>query len=271
MKTTLSAQESKLLLKLAWDKKRLVSLAEIVRLLKVSKEHAYKIASVLSDKRWIERLKSGTYQVIPLEGGPKRVSEMNPYVMGHLLNREPYFFSYATANAHYGFSMQIYNTLFIAARKRHRPVSLKGVKIEFVLLYPARFFGFTEVEIMGEKVKMAEPEKALLDSLDKPQYAGGIEEVFAVSNRAKGKINFNKLVEYAFRFETTALLQRLGFLIDFQKIPIPNSLRQKLFNQARKGQPIPLATPERFGRKGKLLPEWKIVQNVGNAHLLTRR
>lgn len=263
MKTTLSALESKLLLKLAWEKKRLVSLPEIVRLLKISRDHAYKLASILCEKKWLERLKSGAYQVIPLEGGPKRVSEMNPYVIGNLLN-EPYFFSYATANTYYGFSTQVYNTLFIALTRQHHSISLKGVKIDFVMLYPAKFFGFTEVEIMGEKVKMAEPEKALLDSLDKPRYAGGIEEVFAAFDRVKEKIDLGKLLECAFRFKTTSLLQRLGFLIDFLKIPLSDNLRQKLLSKIRKAQPIPLATPERFGHKGKLWPEWKIIQNVSS-------
>ena len=50
LKTTLSAQESKPLLKLAWEKKRLLRLDEIARVLKVSRDHAYKIASVLCDK-----------------------------------------------------------------------------------------------------------------------------------------------------------------------------------------------------------------------------
>src|SRR3989338_3419066 len=163
MKTTLSAQESKLLLKLAWEKKRLVKLDEIVRILKVSRDHAYKIASVLCDKRWLERLKSGSYQIIPLEGGPRRVSEMNPYVIGQLLD-EPYFFSYATANTHYGFSSQVYTTLFVALKKQRRMLSLKGVDIQFVSLSASKFFGFGEVEVMGERVQMAEPEKGLLDS-----------------------------------------------------------------------------------------------------------
>ncbi len=261
MKSTLSALESKLLLKLSWERKRLVSLPEIVRHLRVSREHAYKIASVLCHKKWLERLKSGVYQIIPLEGGPKRVSEMNPYVIGDLLD-EPYFFSYATANTHYGFSTQIYNTLFLAARKQHRPLAVKSVKIQFITLSVAKFFGITTVEIMGEKVRMAEPEKALLDSLDMPAYAGGIEEVFGAFERAKGKIDSRKLVEYALRFETTALLQRLGFIVDFLKLSLPNKLRQALLNEAQKGQSILLAAPARFGRKGEINAAWKIIRNV---------
>src|SRR3989338_4221266 len=163
MKTTLSAQESKLLMKLAWEKKRLVKLDEVVRILRVSRDHAYKIASVLCDKKWLERLKSGNYQVIPLEGGPKRVSEMNPYVIGQLLG-EPYFFSYATANTHYGFSAQVYTTLFVALKRQRRPLSLKGANIQFVTLSRSKFFGFHQVEVMGEKIQMAESEKGLLDS-----------------------------------------------------------------------------------------------------------
>lgn len=266
MKTTLSAQESGLMLKLAWEKKRLVPLNEIVRILRVSRDHAYKIASVLCEKKWLERLKSGSYQVIPLEAGPKRVSEMNPYVIGSLLE-EPYFFSYATANTHYGFSSQVYNTLFIALKRQRRPLSLRSAEIQFVALSETKFFGFKEAEIMGEKVQMAEPEKALLDSLDKPQYAGGVEEVISVWNKAKGKIDSEKLVEYALRFETISLLQRFGFLSDFLKIPISDRDRQKLIREVRKGQTIPLATPRRFGHKGKLWPEWKIIQNVSSSLL----
>ena len=261
MKKTLSSKESKLLLKLAWEKKRLVGLPEIVRILKVSKNHAYKLASVLCEKKWLERLKSGSYQVIPIESGPKRVTEMNPYVIGHLLNK-PYFFSYATANTHYGFSAQVYGTLFVVLEGRHRPVSIRSTKIQFVALSRSKFFGLTEVEIMGEKVKMVEKEKALLDSLDKPQYAGGIEEVFSVFNRAKGKIGYEKMVDYATRFKTTSLLQRLGFLIDFIKIPVSSKLRRKLLTKAQEGQVIPLATSGRFGRKGSLIKEWNIIQNI---------
>lgn len=261
MKTSLSTKESKLLLKLAWKKKRLVSLPEIVRILKISRNHAYKLASVLCKKKWLERLKSGSYQVIPMEGGPKRVTEMNPYVIGNLL-RKPYFFSYATANTHYGFSAQVYSTLFVALKGRRRPLSIRSTKIQFVTLSESKFFGFTEVEVMGEKIKMAEKEKALLDSLDKPQYAGGMEEVFSVFNRAKGKINYEKMVDYAICFETTALIQRLGFMIDFLKIPIPRKLRQKLLNKAQEGQVIPLATFGRFGREGDLFKEWNIIQNI---------
>lgn len=261
MKTTLSAQESRLMLKLAWEKKRLLTLDEMVRILRISRDHASKMASLLCEKKWLERLKSGSYQVIPLEAGPKRVSEMNPYVIGSLLE-EPYFFSYATANTYYGFSTQVYNTLFIALKKQRRSFSLKQTKIQFVTLTPSKFFGFTKAEIMGEKVEMAEREKALLDSLDKPQYAGGIEEVSSVLERAKAKVDPGKLVEYAFRFHTTSLLQRLGFFADLLKIPVPDKLRKKLSEESQKGQPIPLATSERFGRKGKLWPEWKIIQNV---------
>jgi len=262
MKTTLSAQESKLLMKLAWDKKRVVKLDEIVRILKVSREHAYKIASVLCDKKWLERLKSGSYQIIPLEGGPRRVSEMNPYVIGELLD-ESYFFSYATANTHYGFSAQVYTTLFVVLKRQRRDIALKGVNIQFVALSKAKFFGFEETAVMGEKIQMAEPEKALLDSLDKPQYAGGIEEVCTIFDRAKGKIDPGKLVNYAFRFGTVSLLQRLGFLVDFLKLNMPKEIRNKLLDEVKeKAQPIPLASPARFGRKGKIAEDWLIIQNV---------
>lgn len=37
-----------------------------------------------------------------------------------------------------------------------------------------KFFGAMEVDACGSRVQMAEPEKTLLDCLDRPQYAGDI-------------------------------------------------------------------------------------------------
>jgi predicted transcriptional regulator of viral defense system len=38
---------------------------------------------------------------------------------------------------------------------------------------PLKFFGGVEVKADGSQVKMAEPEKTILDFLDRPAYAGG--------------------------------------------------------------------------------------------------
>ena len=87
-------------------------------------------------------------------------------------------------------------------------------------------------------------------------------EVFSAFNRAKEKINYEKVVDYAIRFETTALIQRFGFLMDFLKAPISKKLRQRLLNKAQEGQAIPLAASGRFGRGGNLFKEWNIIQNI---------
>jgi predicted transcriptional regulator of viral defense system len=137
------------------------------------------------------------------------------------------------------------------------------VNIQFVSLSESKFFGFGEAEVMGEKVQMADPEKALLDSLDKPQYAGGIEEVCAAFVKAKAQIDSGKLCDYAPELGTISLVQRLGFLIDFLKLSVPGKIRRKLVGLVKENaQPIPLASPARFGRKGKLSEDWLVIQNV---------
>ena len=57
---------------------------------------------------------------------------------------------------------------------------LRWKEYRLVLQPPHKFFGATEVDAYGSRVQMAEPEKAVLDCLDRPQYAGDIPEVAAM-------------------------------------------------------------------------------------------
>lgn len=260
MVKSLSKIESKLLTQLSWDKKKVAEMADIVRILKCSRGYAYKIASVLCDKEWFERIGRGKYLLIPLEGGPGRVPDMNPYLAGRVL-RCPYYFSYATANSYYGFSTQIYNTMFIAVLIQRRSFEFKNAYIKFVTISKRKFFGFEKAKVMGEEIFVAEKEKTIIDSIDKPRYVGGILEILQVLDRAKNSIELGKIVDYAIRMHTTPLLQRLGFLFEFVKIKLPSELERKLAINLGKNNVL-LGNGKQWGEKGKINEKWRIIQNI---------
>jgi hypothetical protein len=60
---------------------------------------------------------------------------------------------------------------------------------------PDRFFGFSDVSTLGETVKMAILERALVDALDRPSYAGGLGEVSRMVARAATRISWDGLFE----------------------------------------------------------------------------
>ncbi len=57
-------------------------------------------------------------------------------------------------------------------------------------------------------------EKTIVDCLFKPGYAGGIVEVAKAIFMAKSKINWERLVDHCIRFDSQAVIKRLGFVLD---------------------------------------------------------
>ncbi len=176
---TLSDLESKLVMELEWQEEQLVTLRDVMDILGCSYAHARKLAHQLEKKRWLDRLAPGKYQFIPASRGSQAVPDMNPLLAGSMLV-EPYYFSYATANHFYGFSPQVPATVYVATTKTKRPTEIRGVEYRFVSLKPSKFFGYQKARVYTAEVMMAEPEKAVVDSLDKMGYAGGIAEVARV-------------------------------------------------------------------------------------------
>jgi len=72
---------------------------------------------------------------------------------------EPYYYSYSTSNAHCGFTTQMRPTLYLATTKIGGNFKWRNNQFRFVTLSKQKFFGFKEVEALGAKVNMAEPEK----------------------------------------------------------------------------------------------------------------
>jgi predicted transcriptional regulator of viral defense system len=88
---------------------------------------------------------------------------------------------------------------------------------------PVRFFGLGGASVLGATVQMASAERALLDALGRPRYAGGLGEV-------------------------SGMVQRLGYLADLNGVELPPRLRATLERLARFGGNVPLG-PRRDGAR----------------------
>ena len=61
-------------------------------------------------------------------------------------------------------------------------------------------------------------EKTIIDCLFKPDYAGGIVEVAKAIYTSKDKIKYDILLEYAKKFDSQAVIKRLGFFLEMLNI-----------------------------------------------------
>jgi predicted transcriptional regulator of viral defense system len=259
---SLSPLEAKLILRLEWDKQAVLTTEEAVKILGVSYDHARQILHRLSRDRWLAMIKPGTYELIPAERGELAFADTNPLFIGSALV-EPYYFSYTTAAFFHGLTTQAASIVYLATEHGRPRQMLIREKLYRVVVQPAhQFFGFIQVEAYGSPVMMAEREKALLDCLDRPAYAGDIPEVAGMLQRGKSNLDWEKLVGYAVRFESRVLLQRLGYLIDRLSLPIDPEARDRLLDQASGNTKCYLGQPKRWHTGGNYNATWRIVDNI---------
>ena len=158
-----------------WREQKTVTLADLRDALGVTEEYARYVAHRLVRKGWLERLRPGLFQFIPADRGREAIVDTNPLLAGAALLR-PYFFSFGTACTHHGLTEQVFAEVYIACRQRRRQEVIRGTRYLFPYMSEHRFFGFKEALVLGATVQMATPERALLDALDRPRYAGGLAE-----------------------------------------------------------------------------------------------
>jgi predicted transcriptional regulator of viral defense system len=265
---TLSPQESKVVLRLEWEEQRAVRRSEIVRILGGDSLRASKVIHSLTKKRWLERIAPGRYLLIPATRGPEGVPETNALGIGkHLI--EPYYFGYTTAAAYYRFTPRSRNTVWIVTPKHARDRTIRGTSFRFVNLVGRKFFGHAATTVYGEEVNMADPEKTVLDCVDKIRKAGGLAEVARIIVRAAPRLDWEKLAGDAERFGSVAVIQRLGYLATRAGVEIPARPRQRL--RARvKANSRSFLDPS-AGRNGQAHydAEWRILINVPEGEILS--
>jgi len=263
---TLSSKESKLILQLEWDKKRVITLRDIKDILNCSKGYARKIAHILKTKQWLETIEPGHYILISADRGIEPVvPEMNPYIIVKILN-EPYYFAYGIACLYHGLITQIPSIIHIVLRRKKQPIRLKNIEFNFIKIAGYKFFGWREVDLYGERINITNLEKTVIDSIDKPNLIGGIEETTRVLHRASKKINWNKLKSYVSKMNSSTLSRRLGYLLNILKVEFPNEFEDFLLSKVKKDKAY-LDSPLRWGKSGKKDKKWNLIINVSYKEL----
>ena len=269
MERTLSTNEAKIILDLEWHGQKTVRLARIQEMLGSSQSYARYLAFRLVKKGWLERLRPGLFNLVPADRGREGAADTNPLAAGAVLVN-PYFYSFGTACLHHGLTRQVFVEVYVACPDRRRPETIRGTRYVFVHVPEYRFFGFNETPVLGRQVCMATLERALLDAIDRPRYAGGIGEVSQIAAGAARKISWKALVDLARQWGSSALVQRLGFFFDLHEAEMPEEARSGLLELVRPRSKILLGSRSRWGTKGKLARPWNVVGNVPRGVLIAK-
>lgn len=206
------------------------------------------------------RLKKGLYYVIPYEEDAISFMPEWHLLAEHLTQGTDYYIGYYSA-------LQIHNLITqpslkeqIVVAKQLKPSTLKIKDVSFQFIYhnAAHFFGAKKIWIDSfNKVLCSDLEKTIIDCLFKPDYAGGIVEVAKAIHASKDQINYDRLLEYTQRFNSQAVIKRLGFLLETLEI---NSGIAEELQKAKTVSYVLLDTE--LPKLGKLISRWSIQQNL---------
>jgi predicted transcriptional regulator of viral defense system len=260
--------ESNLITYINNTKQKIVDIDFVQSYLKIDRSYASQILFRLERKRFLEKIVSGRYLVIPLEYGyEERYSPMNSYIIGSDLV-VPYYFGYLTALRYHGLITQYSPIVYICTLKAKRSFNWKSFTYKFVKVTNRKFFGYTTFRIDGVPIVFSDLEKTILDSFDKVEHSGGISLIFAsVYESFQNNFDKNKMIDYLSYFNSQAVIQRFGYCLEFLKnrntVDIQDSYLDEIHSLLPPGfGSVYLAPAKKYGKEGSGSNRWKIIENV---------
>lgn len=265
---TLNKESASLLAKLHDDGKKAFVLDEAYQLLPDSDQGAIrKMISLMVKRQLLMRIKDGLYHVIPYD---QEAGNFMPdwHMLGALLAGDTdYYIGYYSAMQLHSLTTQPALIEQIVTNKQIKPAIIKVNDISFQFIYhnDKRFFGGKKIWIDSfDKVVCSDLEKTIIDALSKPEYAGGITEITKAIYKSKDKLDYQKLLDYAVRFDTLAVIKRLGYLLEL--LEIDTTITKTLLE--KRATAYYLLDPSRPA-DGKRRVRWHIQENIDKESILS--
>jgi predicted transcriptional regulator of viral defense system len=257
----ISTQSNKILFYFNQIEQDCFTLSEASQALPNSSDSALK--ELLSDmvrRGLLMRLKKGLYHIIPYEKEPESFMPDWHLLAQYLTKGSEHYIGYYSA-------LQIHNLITqpslkeqIVVDKQMRPsiLKIKDVDFQFIFHNENHFFGFKKIWVDSfNKVLCSDLEKTFIDCLFKPDYAGGIVEIARAIYSSRDKINFKRLLEYAEKFQSQAVIKRLGYILEVLKIKT-NIIEQLQIQKTSSYVQLDTELP----KSGKMISRWSIQQNI---------
>jgi predicted transcriptional regulator of viral defense system len=232
-----------------------------------AKDNVKRILCNMTKRGLLMRVKEGLYYIIPFEQKPETFMPDWHLLPQYLVGETEYYISYFSALQIHSLTTQPNLKEQIVVNKQIKPSTLIVKEIPFQFIYHNynHFFGNKKIWIDSfNRVQCSDLEKTIIDCLFKPEYAGGITEITKAIYKIKDKIDYSKILQYAKRFDSQAVMKRLGFLLELLEIKHPaiDELQKLVTNS------FVLLEPS-YQKEGKTNSRWSIQQNIDNDSILS--
>ena len=167
---------------------------------------------------------------------------------------KPSYISFWTALSFYGFTEQQIKIIQLVSTRQMGRMSFDSSRIDVTTFQPKKFYGYEKIE----GFVIAEPEKALIDSLSQLEKCGGLNEFAKCLKNAWKELNRKKFVDYLIEFNNRSVVSRAGYLIEYLELEEQVNRLQK----HRSRSFINLVTGDvGNGRKKEYDKRWNVIIN----------
>lgn len=221
------------------------------------------VRELLSDmtrRGLLMRLKRGVYYIIPYEQDAESFVPDWHTIAQYLVGDADHYIGYYSALQIHDLTTQPSLKEQIVVSRQIRPplIKIKNVPFQFVYHNEKHFFGAKKIWADSfNRVTCSDLEKTFIDCLFKPEYAGGIVETAKAINISRDKIDFDKLLDYTIKFDSQAVVKRLGFLLETLDIG------REIVDDLQKIKTASYAVLDtELPKTGKRQSRWSIQQNL---------
>ena len=167
----------------------------------------------------------------------------------------PCYASLWSALRFYNLTEQLPEKIFIITTRARKNRNVKFMDNEFIFIKVRQkhFFGYRKEAYNNFFIFVAEPEKAVIDSVLLKKIS--ISEIFDVIKEHKNELDINKIVKYIIKIKNKAVLKRFGYIFDKLNIKIDYDIKKFIDNK----YVILDYAGEKRGEKNK---KWMVIENV---------
>lgn len=212
------------------------------------------------NKDRIRSIRQGLYYVVPEGRQPDRFYPNSILITSRLSKDAILAFHSALEVMGYGHSM--FHRFFYYSPGRMRRFYLK--EDEFICVkIPDRLkektlkmFGVEEKYYHQLSIKFTNRERTFVDCLDRPEYGGGIEEVYRCVEKFP-YLNFKEILDYLDMLNKRVLYAKVGFFLQQHKEQF--YVEEELLKKLKEKMPASIVYFDSKRKKGKLIKEWNLI------------
>lgn len=167
---------------------------------------------------------------------------------------------------HHGLTEQVPRVIEVTTTKRtriksaggsRRLIEVEGERFHIVTVAPARMFGVEQLWLGGERARIFDRERALLDLFVRPRELGGLETALSLLEEHHRALDLEGLVRYAVTLDCASVIKRVGWALE--RIGASVSVEPLLAHEV---QGYALLDPSRPAR-GPWRSRWHLRENLG--------